>query len=135
MLQALKLNSKKRKKFAFPKKKSFVGSTPGVSNLNWLGAAWNSRHWVRQCRFDYFYQDMKKCLANNIIVFGSVFFPKSVQQDCLDALFTCSLHFGCSKSNQEIPTWTIILISENIWDMVLTSFHHNGQKTRSIDPH
>ena len=29
MLQTLKLNSKKQKKFAFPKKKSFVGSTPG----------------------------------------------------------------------------------------------------------
>ena len=34
MLQTLKLTSKKRKNFAFPKKKSLVGSTPGQSFLD-----------------------------------------------------------------------------------------------------
>ena len=33
MLQTLKLNSKKRKNFAFPKKKSLIGSTPGFGTM------------------------------------------------------------------------------------------------------
>ena len=43
MLQTLKLNSKKQKNFAFPKKKSFIRSTPGLNFINILRTVFGAK--------------------------------------------------------------------------------------------